>query len=173
MTKRVILVQGWVSFRISFGSLLAPFWYHFRVILESILAHFGVPGGDPPREGGRFGDPLLEHFGVTFGTPWGPLGDPLGDPWGPQGAKKGPKGSQKRAPERAPEKDPKMIDFRTPPWRVKTMLSLKREHRFQDFRGVAFGPHFGTILAPFWTPRGPLFSPRGARRGKKGVRKGV
>ena len=48
VTKGVILVQGWVSFPLTFGSLLGPFWYHFRVILESILAHFGVPGGGTP-----------------------------------------------------------------------------------------------------------------------------
>ena len=67
---------------------------------------------------------------------------------------------------------PKSTTFGTP-WKVKTVLSLGREHCFHYFSWLAFGPHFDTIGAPFCTPRAPLFSPRGAKRGKKGVRKGV
>ena len=173
MTQRVILVQGWVSFRVTFGSLLAPFWYHFGVILESILAPFGFPGGGdplpPPREGGRFGDPLWEHFGVTFGTPWGPLGRPWGTPRGQKGSQRLSEEGSGEGPREGPQNDP----FSDPPWRVKTVLSLKREHRFQDFRGVPFGPHFGSILEPLWDPGGLLFSPRGPKGGTEGVPKGV
>ena len=129
----------------------------------------GGPPSPPLGRGTEFGTP----FWTILGSHLGPLGEPLGDPWGPQGGEKEPKGSQKMAPERAPEGDPENQPFWTPPWRGSGELSLGREHSFQGFRGVTFGPHFGSILEPIWDPRRLLFSPRGPRRGKKEVQKGV
>ena len=157
------------------------FWCHFDVILGIILAHFGVILGHfgdlwatlghfgPPGRRDLIWDPLLEHFEVTFGTPWGPLGRPLGTPREQEGAQRLSQEGSREGSKTRPQKGP---HFGTS-WKVKMELSPAREHRFQDFRGVPFGSHFGSILEPFWTPRAPLFSPRGARRGKKGVRKGV
>ena len=114
-------------------------------------------------------DLVLEHFGITFGIPWGPLGRPLGTPRGQEGAKR----LSKKGLERGPKPDPKNEPFWDPPWRCSGELSLRREHRFQDFRGVAFGTHCGTILVPLWYPRKPICSPRGPKRAKNGIQMGV
>ena len=97
----------------------------------------------------------------------------MGDPWAPQGAKKGPKGCPKRDLQRGPKPGHKKGPFWDPPWRGSGELSLKREHSFHYFEGVALGTHFGTILGPIWDPKSPLFSPRGPKRGTEGVQKGV
>ena len=156
-----------------FWLILVPFWGPFWLILVSFWVTWGPFGPlgtpwEPPGRRDLIWDPLLDHFGVTFGTPWGPLGRPLGTPRGQEGAKR----LSKRGLERGPKPDPKNVPFWDPPWRCSGELSPGREHSFQEFRGVAFGTHFGIILGAFWTPGAPLFSPKGARRGKKGVRKG-
>ena len=86
----------------------------------------------------------------------------------PQGAHRAPKGSPKRGLERGPKPDPKKDPILDPPWRGSGELSLRREHGFHYFGRVAFGTHFGTILAPIWDPRKPICSPRGPKRAKKG-----
>ena len=150
------------------GGLGTPLW----TMVGSLLGPWGPLGRPMGTSGGPMvtsrgpRDPLVDHGGVALGS----FGEPLGDPWGPQGGEKEPKGSHKGAPERVPEKDPKKVPFWTPPWRGSGELSLEREHSFHYFSWLTFGPHFGTILAPFWDPRGPLFSPRGPKRGKKEVR---
>ena len=131
-----------------FGFVFGPFWDHFGVILG-----WGPPPPPPPSEKGiNFGTP----FCTVLGSLLGPLWDPLGDPWASQGAKKKPKGSPKRGLERGPKPDPKKDPILDPPWRGSGELSLKREHSFHYFEGVAFGTHFGTILGPIWDPRGVL-----------------
>ena len=127
-------------------------------------------GGAPPLgRGTEFGTP----FWSILGSLLGPLGDPLGDPWGPQGARRGPKALRRGLRRGPPRGTPKMNHFGPPPWRGSGELSLGREHSFQGFRGVTFGPHFGSILEPIWDPRRPLFSPRGPKRGIEGVEKRV
>ena len=124
------LVLFWYHFGIHFGSLcyvlgvhLGSFWCHFGS-LWGPLGHFGPPGRRD-----MIWDPLLEHFGVTFGTPWGPLGRPLGTP-------RGQKGSQRLSEEgsgEGPREGPQNDAFSDPPWRVKTVLSLRRELDFWCF----------------------------------------
>ena len=92
-----------------------------------------------------------------MGSLLGPLGDPLGAPWAPQGSKEGPKGSPKRGLERGLKPDPKKDPILDPLWRCSGELSSRREHSFQEFRGVPLETHFDIILGSYWEPWAPLF----------------
>ena len=155
--------------------ILVSFWDSFCFIFVPFWVTLGTSGPlwtpwEPPGKRDLIWDPLLKHFGVTFGTPWGPLGRPLGTPREQDEAQRL---SQEGSREGSQTRPQKCTILGPPPGRCSGELSLKREHRFQEFRGVAFGTHFGTILGAFWTPGAPLFSPRGPKGGTEGVQKGV
>ena len=146
-----------VAFGGPFWLMLVSFWGPFWII----LVHLGTlwatldPLGAPWEERDDLGPPF-GAFWCYFWISWGPLGRPLGTPREQEGAQRLSQEGSRQGSKTRPQK---LIILDTP-WRGSGELSPGREHCFHYFSWLTFGPHFGSILAPLWNPRGPLFSPR-------------